>query len=70
MFTAIATLAGQTGGDAVMSEIEKQFPFGAFPKGPIWENKIYRDRPQLARGEGAITEFRAWARQSSEEAHP
>jgi hypothetical protein len=35
---------------------------------PIWENKIYRDRPQLARGEGAITEFRAWARQSCEEA--
>ena len=24
---------------------------------PIWENKIYRDRPQLARGEGAINEF-------------
>jgi hypothetical protein len=68
MFTAIATLAGQTGGDAVMSEIEKRFPFGAYPKGPIGENKIYRDRPQLARGEGAITEFRAWARQSSEEA--
>jgi len=35
---------------------------------PIWENKIYRDRPQLASGEGAITEFRAWARQSYEEA--
>ena len=35
---------------------------------PIWENKIYRDRPQLARGEGAITEFRAWARQSYKEA--
>ena len=34
---------------------------------PIWENKIYRDRPQLARGEGAITEFRAW--RSYEEAH-
>src|SRR6201999_2329026 len=36
---------------------------------PIWENKIYRDRPQLARGEGAITEFRAWARQSYESAY-
>ena len=33
---------------------------------PIWESKIYRDRPQLARGEGAITEFRSWARQSYE----
>jgi hypothetical protein len=53
MFTAIATLAGQTGGDAVMGEIDKRFPFGGLC---------------FARGEGAITEFRAWARQSSEEA--
>jgi hypothetical protein len=29
---------------------------------------FYRDRPQLARSEGAITEFRARARQSCEEA--
>jgi hypothetical protein len=35
---------------------------------PHPENKIYRDRPPLARGESAITEFRAWARQSYEEA--
>lgn len=35
---------------------------------PIWEAKIYRDRPQLARGEGAIAEFRSWATQSYEEA--
>ena len=40
------------GGDAVTDDV----------------NKIYRDRPQPARGEGAITEFRAWARQSYEEA--
>ena len=33
MFTAIATLAFQTGGDAVMSDIEKRFPFDAYPKG-------------------------------------
>lgn len=33
---------------------------------PIWENKIYRDRPQLAHGEHVITEFRKWARQSYE----
>ena len=57
MFTAIATLAVWTGGDAV---IEQDIP--------IWENKIYRDRPQLARGEAAITEFRALARQCCEEA--
>jgi nitrite reductase/ring-hydroxylating ferredoxin subunit len=28
---------------------------------PIWEAKIYRNRPALARGESAITEFRHWA---------
>lgn len=31
---------------------------------PIWEAKIYRDRPALARGESAITEFRNWAERS------
>ena len=31
---------------------------------PIWEAKIYRDRPALARGESAITEFRNWANRS------
>lgn len=31
---------------------------------PIWENKIYRDRPALARGEAAIIKFRNWAEQS------
>jgi phenylpropionate dioxygenase-like ring-hydroxylating dioxygenase large terminal subunit len=31
---------------------------------PIWEAKIYRDKPALARGESAITAFRNWAEQS------
>lgn len=31
---------------------------------PIWEAKIYRDKPALARGERAITEFRNWAERS------
>ena len=31
---------------------------------PIWEAKIYRDKPALASGESAISEFRNWARQS------
>ncbi|WP_428343133.1 Rieske 2Fe-2S domain-containing protein [Mycobacterium sp.] len=31
---------------------------------PIWEAKIYRDKPALARGESAITEFRRWAERS------
>ncbi|WP_319447606.1 MULTISPECIES: hypothetical protein [unclassified Mycobacterium] len=31
---------------------------------PIWEAKIYRDKPALARGEFAITEFKIWAERS------
>lgn len=31
---------------------------------PIWESKIYRDQPALARGEAAILKFRSWAEQS------
>jgi len=31
---------------------------------PIWENKVYRGKPQLAAGEQAITTFRAWATES------
>lgn len=34
---------------------------------PIWENKLYRDHPQLAAGESAITTFRAWAKESYED---
>lgn len=30
---------------------------------PIWENKIYRARPLLVRGEGAVATFRQWSRQ-------
>lgn len=33
---------------------------------PIWENKIYRDRPKLAQGESAIMQFRDWAQLSYE----
>jgi hypothetical protein len=65
------------GGDAVMGDIGKRFPFAPYPKG--WfqvaysrdvdaGNKIYRERPQLERGEAAISEFRTWAQQSYEEA--
>lgn len=31
---------------------------------PIWESKVYRAKPQLARGEGAVMEFRKWAQRS------
>jgi len=37
---------------------------------PIWENKVYRTKPQLARGEGAVIAFRKWAQRSYPEAAP
>lgn len=37
---------------------------------PIWENKVYRDRPQLAHGESAIMTFRSWAQDSYEDSDP
>ncbi|HSB94806.1 MAG TPA: Rieske 2Fe-2S domain-containing protein [Spongiibacteraceae bacterium] len=30
---------------------------------PIWENKIYRAKPQLCNGDGPIAQFRKWASQ-------
>jgi len=30
---------------------------------PIWENKIYRERPLLCEADGPIHEFRGWAAQ-------
>jgi hypothetical protein len=30
---------------------------------PIWEHKIYVDRPRLAKGDGPLPEFRRWAQQ-------
>ncbi len=30
---------------------------------PIWENKLYRERPLLCEADGPIHEFRSWARQ-------
>jgi phenylpropionate dioxygenase-like ring-hydroxylating dioxygenase large terminal subunit len=33
---------------------------------PIWEHKVYREKPALAGGESAIIEFRSWAERSYE----
>lgn len=30
---------------------------------PIWENKVYRERPMLCDGDGPIAEYRRWCRQ-------
>ncbi|MFT2020248.1 aromatic ring-hydroxylating oxygenase subunit alpha [Streptomyces sp. 796.1] len=37
---------------------------------PIWEHKIYLDRPRLAKGDGPIMPFRRWASQFYTEPHP
>ena len=30
---------------------------------PLWESKIYRDKPMLRPGDGPIEDFRRWAAQ-------
>ena len=45
--------------EAFSSEIARQFDEDI----PIWENKIYHERPVLSDGDGPIGEIRRWARQ-------
>lgn len=53
--------AGITGavGEAFMREVRRQIEEDV----PIWENKIYVERPLLVDGDGPIGIFRSWARQ-------
>lgn len=46
-------------GKAYIREIERQLEQDI----PIWENKIYVDRPVLCDGDGPIGKFRKWAKQ-------
>ena len=45
--------------EAFTSEITRQFDEDI----PIWENKVYLERPTLSDGDGPIGEVRRWARQ-------
>ena len=36
---------------------------------PIWEHKVYREKPALVPGDGPIAQLRRWARQFYEESH-
>jgi len=36
---------------------------------PIWENKIYRERPMITRIDGPVTQYRRWFRQFYSDAH-
>ncbi|WP_263407203.1 hypothetical protein [Nocardia colli] len=40
---------------ALVHDLNKDFP--------IWQNKIYADRPRLVKGDGPIMAYRRWARQ-------
>jgi nitrite reductase/ring-hydroxylating ferredoxin subunit len=42
-------------GPAFRRDIEQDFP--------VWEHKVYLDRPRLAKGDGPIPAYRRWARQ-------
>jgi len=42
--------------------------YGAKQDFPIWENKLYRERPALVLGDGPIGLYRRWARQFYDEA--
>jgi hypothetical protein len=46
-------------GNAFYKEVNRQLMQDA----PIWENKIYRETPQLCDGDGPIFKFRQWAEQ-------
>ena len=46
-------------GKAYIAEIERQLEQDI----PIWENKVYLDRPVLCDGDGPIGKFRKWAKQ-------
>ena len=41
----------------------RSFAEGVSQDIPIWENKIYRDRPVLTKGEQGIVAHRKWAEQ-------
>jgi len=46
-------------GKAFYNEVDRQFQDDI----PIWENKIYRDKPNLCDGDGPIARLRKWASQ-------
>lgn len=53
-------------GQGLMREFSRQITGDI----PIWEHKIYRDRPKLTMGEGVIVEFRRWADQFYDHSAP
>ena len=51
-------------GDEAGREIIDAFSkSGIYHDIPIWNHKIYKERPLLVQGDGRIMEYRRWARQ-------
>ena len=50
-------------GADLLEQIAEQFALGVSQDVPIWENKIYRPRPMLTKGEAGIIAHRNWAEQ-------
>ena len=51
--------AGSGVGQAIIGDILKQMSEDI----PIWEHKVYHDRPVLCDGDGPLGPFRRWTRQ-------
>ena len=54
----------ETVGDRFQAEIERQLEADI----PVWENKIFLERPALCDGDGPIARYRKWAKQFYTEA--
>jgi len=50
-------------GAEMLDKIATGFTSGVSQDIPIWENKVYRPRPVLTKGEGGIAQHRKWSRQ-------
>jgi nitrite reductase/ring-hydroxylating ferredoxin subunit len=53
----------RSAGDGVVQTAADSFLEGVSQDVPIWENKIYRDRPVLTKSEKPIIEHRRWSQQ-------
>ena len=58
IFTAPVAL-----GEKLLAKVAEQFALGVSQDVPIWENKIYRPRPVLTKGEAGIIAHRNWSEQ-------
>jgi nitrite reductase/ring-hydroxylating ferredoxin subunit len=50
-------------GEEMLRMVSEKFGTGVTQDIPIWENKIYRDRPLLCDGDGPIAQYRRWCQQ-------